>query len=749
MHRYRSHALACAISFALFAGSAVAAPQESGGTSEADLKALLDKLSIVGLGETRQVQRLDATEAERYPAGTSLLKLLDRLPGVHFTNGDARGTYGWAKRISIRGFTQTQLGFTLDRVPLGDQSYGNHNGLHVSRALISENFSVLELSQGGGTLDTASTSNLGGTLRVTSDAPAYEARMRFDQTFGSDSDVRSFARLDTGDLRGWRAFFSALHQDGDKWKGWGPQRHHQFNGKLVREGETLTLSAFYNWSKRVETDYADLSLDSTQRLGYDWDNYAPDWQAAIRAAIELCGTTGTFQYTYRCDDAYYLGRGLRDDDLGYVTADWTISDTSGFVITAYNHRNEGQGHWATPYSVSATQPISLRTSEYDIDRWGVLPTFTQFLGDHKIQAGFWYEENTHDFNRNFYELNGPPDRAVFYVNPRTRDRGARTEVETLQYFIEDRINLMGGRMSIDIGFKGVDIDYDTRRLVNTNRFGEGQLKVKDRFIPKAAVRYSISNEMETFVAYGENISAYRAGISGPFATTQAGFNAIRDTLEPETSRTIEGGIRMVTSQLEGSLILYDVLFEDRLLAIQSGSGIAGNPSVLNNVGSVSTRGAEAAALWRISDSLEWYNSFAYNRSKYDDDYTTASGIVRTGGKTVVDSPKTLFSSNLTWRHGDFRLYIGAKHTGKRYITYLNDSEVDSFTVANLGAVYEITDLGWASGLKLQANITNLFDKEHHATVGSNPFPVSDPDGIVQQLIAGAPRQFFITASLNF
>ena len=52
-------------------------------------------------------------------------------PSHKLRRGDAR--------ISIRGFNQNQLGFTLDGVPLGDMTYGNLNGLHVSRAVISEN----------------------------------------------------------------------------------------------------------------------------------------------------------------------------------------------------------------------------------------------------------------------------------------------------------------------------------------------------------------------------------------------------------------------------------------------------------------------------------------------------------------------------------------------------------------------------------------------------------------------------------
>lgn len=762
----RPQLLACAVLTALVLPSAARADQPAAAPTmtEAEMKAMLDKLSIVGLGETRQVQRLDASEAERYPAGTSLLKLLDRLPGVHFTNSDPLGTYGWAKRLSIRGFTQQQLGFTLDRVPLGDQSYGNHNGLHVSRALIPENLGTLELSQGGGTLDTASTGNLGGTLRITSDTPDYDFKLRYDQSFGSDSFQRSFARIDTGDRGGWRAFVSASHYDTDKWKGWGPQRQNQFNAKLVKEWERLTLTGFVNASRRGETDYADLSLVSTEVRGWGWDNYAPDWQRAIQVAREQCNAT----YVNECEDAYYLGRGLRDDNLGYLTADWSISDTMGLIVTAYKHSNDGQGHWANPYPPGGARtpdfPIALRTSEYFIDRWGVLPTFTVFFGDHTIETGFWSEKNEHDFLRNFYPLTAatPPNRTAFVENPIFRDFAAAFEVDTLTWFVQDRINLMGGRLTLDVGFKGVDVDYDARRTVdaresqgpNRVRFANGAISAKDSFVPKLAVRYGFSNTTEGFLSYGENISVYRAGVAGLFNTSQTTFDLIKDSLEPESSRTIEGGVRLVTERLEGSLIAYDVLFENRLLAIQACPAIAGCVAGLANVGAVETRGVEAAALWRINDGLEWYNSAAYNASEYADDYFTdpsnPATLVPAAGKTVVDSPKWLVSSNLNWTLGNWDLRLGAKYTSERYFTFLNDGRVDGYTIANLALVYRLPELSWASNASIRFNVTNLFDKQHHSTIGSNGFFTRyNAAGYMHTLQEGAPRQYFISGSFTF
>src|SRR5690606_19984825 len=134
-----------------------------------------------------------------------------------------------------------------------------------------------------------------------------------------------------------------------------------------------------------------------------------------------------------------------------------------------------------------------------------------------------------------------------------------------------------------------------------------------------------------------------------------------------------------------------------------------------------------------------------NRSKYADDYftdpTNPATLVPTAGKYVVDSPKLLVSSNLSWTFGNWDLRLGAKYTDDRYFTFLNDGKVDAYTVVNLGLVYRFNELSWAEYGKIQFNITNLFDDQHHATIGTNGFFTRyNPTGYMHTLQQGAPRQ---------
>lgn len=83
--------------------------------------------------------------------------------------------------------------------------------------------------------------------------------------------------------------------------------------------------------------------------------------------------------------------------------------------------------------------------------------------------------------------------------------------------------------------------------------------------------------------------------------TQASFDASVGALEPEKSRTLEAGYRVVRDRFEASLVGYDVTFDNRLLSlnpcasIQQGTTPACTTRFFN-VGSVSSRGGELTVI---------------------------------------------------------------------------------------------------------------------------------------------------------
>ncbi|OFJ50115.1 TonB-dependent receptor [Janthinobacterium lividum] len=698
-------------------------------------------VEVMGQGQSRQVQNISRADLAKAIPGSSPLKALEKLPGVSFQSADPFGAYEWSTRISIRGFNQNQLGFTLDGIPLGDMSYGNNNGLHISRAISSENVGRVAVSQGVGALGTASTSNLGGTVQFLTLDPAQEMGTTFAQTIGSDRTSRTFVRVDSGELAtGTKFYISGTRQRADKWKGSGAQDQDQFNSKFMHDFGDNTISGFFNYSTRTEVDYQDLSLEMANRLGYNWDNYAPDFQRAVNAAKGIF--TGNVN---SLDDAYYLGGGLRKDSLGGLSLDLRLTPATSLKTSIYHHGNEGQGHWYTPYNAtSATMPISIRTTEYSIGRDGVISNLAWEFGKHTLNAGFWGERSLHTLTRNFYAVSGPEDTNHFLSNPTSTGFKQEFTTTTTQFHIEDTVVLMDDRLTLNAGFKSPKVTIDAISLVGTR--AAGSITASKTFLPQAGLRYQLNKNDELFASAAQNMRAFQPGVNGPFSQSQTAFNLGTPNLKPETSTTLDLGIRFKRDALQGSLAVYHADFNDRLLSVATCAGIVGCPSTFVNVGKVATNGVEAIGVWKLSRNLSWFNSFTFNNSKYKSNYLDNGKTIAISGKQVVDAPRTMFDTELTYDNATWFTRLGAKHTGKRYYTYMNDGAVPAFWVGTLSAGYKLQAIGMFKEISLQLNVSNLFDKRYFSTVGSNGFSNSDPTGTNQTLLTGAPRQAFLTIS---
>ena len=750
IHLNRSPALAASITSILLSASAHAQQTDAGADR------VVEEVIVLGRGETRQVQSITAQQMEHLPAGTSPLKAIENLPGVNFQSADPYGAYEWSTRIVVRGFNQNQLGFTLDGVPLGDMTYGNHNGLHVSRAIPSENVARVALSQGAGSLDIASTSNLGGAVEFFSDDPQDTFGMEFQQMFGTDEARRTYVRLDTGELgTGTRAYLTALDSNTDKWKGGGDQQQRMYNLKLVQPIGGATITGYYNYSDRAEIDYQDLSFDIIERRGWEWDNWYPDWQGAVGAA-QACNATGQSD-TVVCDDAYWNASGLREDNLGYLRLDLPIGESIDWATTAYLHQNEGQGLWGTPYvPTPGGAPLSIRTTEYDIDRKGALTAITWTLGRHEINAGAWIESIDFTQARRFYDepsRESPTrDFEEFQSNPMVTQWEYDFDTDTVVFHLQDTIALTDS-LRVNAGFRAVNTENTITTVVGTPK--SGSIETDESFLPQVGINWAMTDEHEVFAAAAQNVRTFvGSNTSGPFSTTAAAFNSFRDTLEPETSTNYELGWRFRGFSIETVLTAYHVDFEDRQLGISQCVGILGCPSVIANVGSVKTNGVEAALSWRFADDFTWFTSAAWNQSEYDDNYTVADSngnpvLIEAAGKQVVDAPEILAQSELAYDNGRVFARLDANYVDERYYTYLNNGSVDAYTLLNAGIGVRFADVGVVSELTVQADFTNVTDETYISTIGSNGFVNSDPSGTTQTLLRGAPRQAFLSVKAKF
>ncbi|WP_057973212.1 TonB-dependent receptor [Lysobacter antibioticus] len=736
----------------------------------------LDAVSVIGMGETRQVQRIKRADMELPAPGTSAQKILNKLPGISVQSNDVYGANEESQTISLRGFNQRLLGYTLDGIPLGDNSYGNYNGLGISRALIGENLAGAELAAGVGSLGTASTSNLGGTLQYFSADPEAEFGLRLAQTFGSDKTRRTYARLDTGEHGGFSMYLSGSILSADMWSAPGDnQDQNQVNLKAVYNfGDGHRISAYLASAETSQANFAYLSKGLLARgAGWDWNLYKPDWQRALAAAYcaprpwparqhlagdKRCAFSGPAN---SIDDAYYASRALRTDHLAAIAGEFNLGEGVQLKSQAYYHDNRGQGHWWSPgnYSYPNTSkaiPISIRSTNYGINRYGAMASLNWEIGNHRIEGGFWYESNHHDVQRNFYFIEGPVNDDRYLRDPDRRLFFQKYRINTRQAYLQDTISLLDGRMTLDIGAKSTRVDMRARQVAPSTMEvpnATGRLKTDKSFLPQLGIGYKLGEGQELFAAYTRNVAAFvGGGAGGPLAINQAAFDAQKDSLDPEESRTIEAGYRRVGETYQASLSLYAVRFDNRLLSLNPCSSIeAGTrPECITkffNVGSVDSVGSELVFIWKPSEQFQWYNALSWNKSTYQDNYIDAGREIQTRDKRVVDVPDKMLSSEVSYRNGPWLLSLSGKYTGKRYYTYTNDNGFGGSTTFDASARYTFGAMGPFRQWSVALNGSNLTDKRTASNLTA--FSAADPQGKTFAFHANAPRQVFLTIDARF
>lgn len=706
----------------------------------------MEQIYVVAQRDTRAINVITAETIAAAQPGSTAFKLINNLPGVNFQAADAFGAYEWANEVSLRGFATGQIGYTLDGLPLGNANYSNNNGLAAHRAIDSENLELVSVAPGSGALDTASNSALGGAILLKSSDPEDQYGWRGTQMLGSHHAVRTHVRLDTGAmLSGTKAYFSVSSTTSDKWKGagspgqspfgfmarddgdsvtgggakWG-NYHDQFNTKIVHVAGNNRVSFFYNYSDKRENDYADLTLPVYKQRGRYFDNYT-DWQDARRDTRE---------------EAYYGSAvGYRNDHLASLAIDLRPSNATRLEITPYFHRNLGNGDWHVPYYTGdMMEELKFRRSTYEIHRSGVNSKLTLKTGNHELAAGLWLERNKYDNRRTLYNLYD------WTISPTVNFDSARLlfnrhfDTDTAQYFVQDTLNLRGGALRLSAGAKGMRVRTDFNDRLGI--FQNNSLVTEKTFLPQIGANYLLTGREELFLNYAENLAAK--------PITAFTTRVFDPDIKAEHSKTWEAGIRTLRENFEAALALYKVDYSDRQLLIANCALQGTCPTMLANVGKVTTQGIEASALWRPNIRISWYNALTFNDSRYASDYVSGGINVNATGKTVVNAPNWMFVTDIAYESGGFFAGLNGKYNGERYASYTNDLKVPAYTLWNLVLGYKQKRLGDIRDFKVQLNVDNLTDEDYLGSIGSSGIYTSDPTGASTYFQAGAPRGLYVS-----
>lgn len=722
-----------------------------------------EALSVVGSHETSHgmEQTITRKTLNRFVAGTSPLQVLGATtPGVSFATADALGLDTYANSLYIRGYNQSQLGVTLDGIPLGDQGFINTNGLDINEAVTPDNIARIDMSQGGGALDVASTANLGGALQYYTLDPRDTLGADVSQTFGSNSTYRTFGRFHSGVLNqtGTKFMASYARTDAQKWKGHGNQYEQQANFKFVQPlGDRGQLTGFFDYSQFNQYNYGNISLEIKRKLGSRTDYFYPDYKGAYLAAQGIF-PAGWDQVSSPTDIAYYDAAQDQRNYLTGLNGKYDLTSRLRLKSVLYAQVSGGDYEFTNPYVSSPNGAPMIQQADHQwFRRVGGTLALQYRLGHHDLESGVWYENNDFTYAQRLYSQpllgEGTPRKGTGpYKDSFATRYGVQMNTNAFQYYLQDAWHILP-TLRLHAGFKSLLVTTAGGAFENNETYTgqsmlpSGSLTTAGAFLPHVSLNWTFLQHHELFFDVSRNMRAYSyGGWNSPVAwgvDNQAIFSQLRKTLKPESTWNYLIGYRYNSRYVDGVLNLYHSDYSNRLAPITSGTLVNANQTFLN-VGSMAMWGVDAGVTVRPLPHLEIFNSISYNHSTYGQGIYNAGTYYDLKGKMEVNYPSVMYKSNVAYTYGDATLNFNVYYMGRRYLSYMNDTSVDPYWNANLTASYDFKHIPHVAGLNFSLGIYNLFNQEYISAIGANPI-----SGDRQSMFAGAPRQFFGTVRARF
>lgn len=735
----------------------------------ANKEATIEEVTVIAKKLSYANNTVDTTMIEQQVPVSSVLGVMDNLPGISINEGDAFGGDDWSTSITMRGFSidgnQQQLGMTVDGIPNGGSNYGG--GAKANRYLATENLATVEVAQGTSDISSASLDALGGTFNFVSKAPDMEQSTTFAYTTGSHDAERFFVRYETGEIfDNTYAYVSYSDTSTSRWSGEGSNggsdnQHAEL--KFVSTQDRLTLTGRLSYDDVAEDNYNSVSIEQFNQTP-DWDQLTWNW-------------TGIPHYDQMFAEGWST---LRENTLAYLKAEYDFSDVTTLEVTPYYHKNKGRGDWIPPYLVMAVDEngnptdkggsiagsygftdqngnplapadgctanfnwpwnsgpglhpacyaadavpvMSYRHTHYAKERAGFTAKAMTTFGSHDVVAGVWYETSQRDEHRDWHKVINASVYHHFDATPYWTQYDNTFDQDTFKWYLQD--TMTAGDFTLNLGVQQYLVDLE--KTDNYQAANNAKVNSDSDVLFSAGALYEINPSTEVFAGYSENFAAIKDGVLERDSSTLT-------EIEPETAENIDFGIRYFGERLNIQATAYMIEFDNRITFIAPGSDTDGIDYTIGtngtyiNVGGIESDGIELSATYQLTDSWQLYGSFTKNDSTYVGD---APGFEE--GEKVIDSVDDMWVLSANYYDGNLRFGASTKYTGDR-------GDAEDYLVTDMNAGYSVEFSG--SGIKqvdLALVVNNLFDEDYLSTGTGNG----------TTFFIGAPRTTSLTVSANF
>ncbi|HZV10587.1 MAG TPA: TonB-dependent receptor, partial [Novosphingobium sp.] len=643
-------------------------------------------------------------------AVTGALRLL---PGAHIGGGDFSGVS--ESTLSIRGFSQDQIGVARDGVPLNDPVFLTP---HADFAGDPENYDSISVLYGSGSVDVPSFTTSGGSIDIRTVAPEKQAGILFKQGFGSNSLRRTFGRVNTGEYHGFSAWVSGSVTSGHLWTdGGGEIWSRRFEANLqYKWGEENQINVIASDFKMKTNSYfhPTLAQYAAEPYGQGYaqaayptgggTNGVADVGTASANSLNLQRADFPIQ-TYGLNSRFKLAEGLRlRIDPYYVRVNNGVAAVSatalseGLIGTDLN--GDGDKLDTRPVALGVF-PVQHRGGVTARLNWDAAKT-------NHVELGFWY-----DHVNSRYQLiaepiaaNGSPvsqtgSAQIYDSQGRPVDfANQHNVIDTHKLWLQDAWDFLPGWNAVaTLAWQHSSLDALNGAGIFTGSAYENKASY-DRVLPGFALTFqaNAANQFYYNLTTNERIPAIAGLYQGGASFTPQ---------KAETTVNQELGWRYATPQLLVSAALFLDYFHNRQVSYQAYSGVTS----YFNAGNVTTRGAEVSLNGKLPEHFSYSASWTHVIAKQDADYTLGGATAATAGRQLYNTPKDTLGWGLAY--DDSRLYgnISGRYSAGVYGDLANTEKVPGYTTFDLALGYRFDHPApFFRKVVLSLNLNNLFNK---------------------------------------
>lgn len=261
----------------------------------------------------------------------------------------------------------------------------------------------------------------------------------------------------------------------------------------------------------------------------------------------------------------------------------------------------------------------------------------------------------------------------------------------------------------------------------------------DDVLPNVNVSWNFSGPHSVYASFAQSLTLPRTdNLYTVFFDTKGEITS--PITAPEKTTTYDLGYRYQTGALIASANVWYTQFKNRIVSrYDQDLGV----SFDSNVGDVKLYGFDSQVGWSPMEGLSLYASASYTDSEIANDYLDGTNLIKTGGKSLTETPDWTFGGRIQYETGPLQLGAQVKYTGERWVTDVNDLYTDAYTVVNADAKFDLGYFGYKHS-SLALRVVNLFDEKYFGSISG-----ATDSSKSTYAYRGAPRTIQATVTYAF